>query len=297
MISTKTLVLLVCSVVLALTPVEAQDQSGPVKLVSALRRKPNMTRKEFLDYHFQEHGKISDYGTLDEKPLKYRQYHIFDSAFGERAAVNKNQAWFWRDDVTELYFNNVTHLLDVFNSDHVTTVVEPDGNNFNDFETNIPWFGYESVVPINTTAAAVYPVGDDLEENGRHVALYFVSSSSNSTNLTTAFREEIEAHAQSDARALVVGTSSVSSEFNLTAYFGGADMPKYSTIFTIALESAASTAAIRKAQTAFVARSPEVNTSESFIVFAKMGLVLDYDGVEIPFDGERQPHMNDLSAW
>lgn len=31
-----------------------------VKQVVAIRRKPDMTRKEFLDHHYQVHGSISD---------------------------------------------------------------------------------------------------------------------------------------------------------------------------------------------------------------------------------------------
>lgn len=72
-------------------------------------------------------------------------------------------------------------------------------------------------------------------------------------------------------------------------------MPKYSTIFTVSLTSAASIAAIRTAQKAFLARAPEVNTSESFVVFAKQGLVLDA-GRGIPFAAARQPRMADLSS-
>ena len=40
-----------------------------LKQIACLRRKSNLTRKEFFDYHFQVHGSISDEPTdVDQKP-------------------------------------------------------------------------------------------------------------------------------------------------------------------------------------------------------------------------------------
>lgn len=40
-----------------------------IKQVVSIRRKPDMTRKEFLDHHFRIHGFISDEpGDPDHKP-------------------------------------------------------------------------------------------------------------------------------------------------------------------------------------------------------------------------------------
>ncbi|GMF12516.1 unnamed protein product [Phytophthora lilii] len=290
------------------TPLADQDL---VKVVTLLRRKPNMTRKEFLDYHFQEHGSISDVpDSLNEKPYKYRQYHIFDSAFGERPAtsanetVNRNHAWVGRDDATELYFQNMTQLQSVFSSEYVRTKIGTDGANFSDLETAIPWIGRETPIPINTTLSAPPTAESDLNSNTL-AALYFVSvanvTSDFANNLTTVFREEVERHAVDDASALVVNKSPDAMEspeeelkdFDLVAYFGGANMPKYALYFEVLLKNKSSVAAIRKAQLAFEARAEDlgIDRSESIITFAKQALVLE---VGIPFDSDRQPRMDDL---
>ncbi|GMF13222.1 unnamed protein product [Phytophthora lilii] len=164
------------------------DDQEFVKLVTFLRRKPNMTRKEFMDYHFQQHGKLSDSPeSLDEKPQKYRQYHIFDSAFGERPASNtsqtpnRNYAW-----------------------------VGPDPLNFSDVEVAITWIGREMYVPINTTLAA--PIVTDSDLDSKTLAgLYFVSvanvTSDVANQLTAFFREEVERHATNDVSVLIVNKS------------------------------------------------------------------------------------------
>lgn len=282
-----------------------------IKIVCILRRKPNMTRKEFLDYHFQKHGEISDSPeSLDDKPHKYRQYHIFDSAFGERPVSetshvpNRNHVWVGRDDATELYFRDMVHLQSVFLSEHVRTTVGPDGLNFSDLETAISWLGRETPIPINSRVPAVDTTKSDLDSN-TVVALYFISvrnaDSELAKKLTAIFREEIEAHAADEASALVVSLSPPVMEnaedsllnFNVANYFGGATMPKFPLYFKVTLKSKSSVAAIRKAQFAFEARAGVLGLvpSDSIIAFAKQALVLD---VGVPFDGARQPRMDDL---
>jgi hypothetical protein len=282
-----------------------------IKIVSILRRKPNMTRKEYLDYHFQKHGKISDSPeSLDDKPHKYRQYHIFDSAFGERPASetshvpNRNHAWVGRDDATELYFRDMAHIQSVFSSEHVRTTVGPDGLNFSDLETAVAWIGHETPIPINSTVPAAVTAKSDLDSNTL-VALYFISirnaDSELAKKLTAIFREEIEAHAADEALTLVVSLSPSVMEsaeesllgFDLTSYFGGSAMPKFPLYFKVTLKSKSSVAAIRKAQLAFETRAEALGLipSDSIIAFAKQALVLD---VGVPFDGDRQPRMDDL---
>lgn len=281
-----------------------------VKVVCILRRKPNMTRKEFLDYHFQVHGKISDApASRDDKPHKYRQYHVFDSAFGERPATevcklpNRNHAWVGRDDVAELYFRDMDHLRSVFSSEHVRTTVGPDGLNFSDLDTSIPWIGREVSVPIKTALSSLGAASDF--DSNTAVALYFVSArnadSNSAETLTSAFRDEIETHAANDARSLTVNKSPAvlaSAEdslkaFDPNAYFGGSEMPSYPIFFKVVMKSNSSAGAIRRAQRAFEARAKDLglDPSESFITFAKQALVSD---VGVPFDGARQPRMDDL---
>ncbi|GMG16802.1 unnamed protein product [Phytophthora fragariaefolia] len=264
-----------------------------------------MTRQEFLDHHFQVHGQMSDVGDSPElKPHRYRQYHIFDCAFGaprsvdgQRGLPNRNHAWFWRDDITELYFRDMAHLQSVFSSEHVRKVVGPDGLNFSDMGTSIPWIGREAQVHV----ANAEPGESDV------VAFYFVSlnegTGDNVDGLVAAFREEVETHAASQVLGLIANkapsvlpqdaTNDALLSFPLTDYFGGKTMPSYALYFKLTLKSAASATAVRKVQHAFEARAEVlgVDTSESIIAFAKEGLVLD---INTPFDGARQPIMPEL---
>lgn len=46
-----------------------------IKQVVAIRRKPDMTRKEFLDHHFRIHGAISDEPkNANHKPQSVKAY-------------------------------------------------------------------------------------------------------------------------------------------------------------------------------------------------------------------------------
>ncbi|CAI7667536.1 unnamed protein product [Penicillium manginii] len=115
-----------------------------IKRIVAIRRKPDMTRKEFLIHHFQVHGKISD-------SPKYIQIHLLDGAFGGRPdALNANQPWFGRDDITELYYSDWAHLKSVFTSEHVKTQVGPDALNFSDMEAQLPMMACEKSLPLRT---------------------------------------------------------------------------------------------------------------------------------------------------
>ncbi|EXL66009.1 hypothetical protein FOPG_17797 [Fusarium oxysporum f. sp. conglutinans race 2 54008] len=106
-----------------------------MKQIAAGRRKPNLTRKEFLDHRFRIHGQIADAPEdKDLKPHKYIQTQAFDSVFGQRESgpVNTNQHWSGHDYTTELFFRDWDHVLNCFSSDYVNDNVAPDGLLFAD---------------------------------------------------------------------------------------------------------------------------------------------------------------------
>lgn len=284
------------------------SNDSAIKQIACGRRKPNMTRSEYFTYRFQTHGAISDapeepkekpafvsqtpshlqYTTLiidNLRTRKYVQTQIFDSAFGPRAngPLNANHAWCGRDDVTELFFNDIGHLKSTFSSDWVKQKVGPDGPFFADFETTMVLLARESPLqlPFVTTPAP----GAEENTHDNPVAMYFVSTPTNEREgaelektASPALVAELRRHAAGDVTGLVVNVGTLSEEFDLNAYFGGASMPQFALVYKILLKSPRSVAAVRKAQVAFeeeMGTRGQVDASESFIVFGKEALVLD----------------------
>ncbi|KAJ5767992.1 hypothetical protein N7533_000575 [Penicillium manginii] len=71
--------------------------------------------------------------SVKEKSIKRIVIHLFDGAFGGQPdALNANQPWFGRDDITELYYRDWVHLKSVFTSENVKTQVGPDALSFSD---------------------------------------------------------------------------------------------------------------------------------------------------------------------
>ncbi|OQV11151.1 EthD domain-containing protein [Cladophialophora immunda] len=233
---------------------------GPgVKQIVAIRRKPNLTRKEYLDYHFRIHGAITD-GTenKDDKPHKYIQTHVFDSVFGPRQGgpVNANQPWHGRDDTTEIYFRDWEHVLRCFTSDHVKDKVGPDGANFADYEANIVLMAREKDVHVPTRLASRRE-NTGVDEADATVALYFIS-------------------------------------FDLSSYFGGQGMPRYCLVYKVFLKDRASVPIFRRSQHVFEASAKEhVDLHTCFVLFAQEVLVMDMSK-DIRFALDRQPDFPDL---
>ncbi|KAJ4362826.1 hypothetical protein N0V95_001200 [Ascochyta clinopodiicola] len=265
-------------------------QSTPqLKQIACLRRKSNLTRKEFFDYHFQVHGSISDTpSSPDEKPHKYTQTHFFDAAFGERphsTAGTGNHPWTGRDDMTELYFRDWDHLKSCFGSEHVRKTIGPDGVNFNDLETAIPLMAIEKPLPFKSTVAPSLTS----KEGYRTVAVLFLASPSpdSEAQLEEAFSpkliEALQTHAADEVYGLQANVGIPSSQFDIRAYFGGRNMPEYPVTYQIFMKDAGSVAAVRKAQKAFVeAVGGRADESNTFIAFGKEGVVLDVgNGVKV----------------
>ncbi|KZM22223.1 uncharacterized protein EKO05_0002069 [Ascochyta rabiei] len=273
-------------------------QSTPqLKQIACLRRKSNLTRKEFFDYHFQVHGSLSDTpSSPDEKPHKYTQTHFFDAAFGERpnsVAGTGNHGWTGRDDMTELYFRDWDHLKACFGSEHVRKTIGPDGANFNDLETAIPLMAIEKPLQFKSAVSSSLVS----QEGYRTVAVLFLASTSTESEaqLEEVFSpkliEALQTHAADEVYGLQANVGIPSSQFDIRAYFGGKNMPEYPVTYQIFIKDAGSVAAVRKAQKAFVkALGDQVDESNTFIAFGKEGIILDV-GNSVKFDSGRQPQL------
>ncbi|KAJ4356860.1 uncharacterized protein N0V89_004897 [Didymosphaeria variabile] len=269
----------------------SSHKTSHLKQIACLRRKANLTRKEFFDHHFQIHGAISDKpNSPNEKPHKYIQVHFFDTAFGERPGGvlgTSNHPWTGRDDMTELYFRNWDHIKACFGSDHVHHVVGPDGLNFNDLETAIPLMAEEKPLKFNGSLSGASVKA----EGSRTVAVLYlavpVSAQDREERLerifSPALTKALLTHASNEVYGLLANISIPSEQFDIRAYFGGKNMPEYPVTYKIFIKDAGSVSAVRKAQKAFIESVGEkVDDSNTFIAFGVEGMVLDVgNGVKV----------------
>ncbi|MFE7277340.1 EthD domain-containing protein [Streptomyces sp. NPDC057623] len=100
-----------------------------IKLVAVLRRRPDMTHAEYADYIRDVHGDLARAKRLTTR--KYLQNHVFDSAYGATGDIGYQLTW-PRDSVTELYFDDLPSMGQVFADPYTRDVVGPDGANFSD---------------------------------------------------------------------------------------------------------------------------------------------------------------------
>jgi hypothetical protein len=215
------------------------------------------------------------------------QVHVQDGAYGARGSSDLppghgNWIWAQRDDVTELYFRDWAHLSAVFGSEHVKTVVGPDGLNFSDIETPITMLVDEKRVHF----------GDDEASKGhsRAVAMYTVTSSDASkapadveAEITPQLVKHLAKQADRGITGLLVNTRVDSDRFDLRKYFGGQSMPTLTLVYKIIMTdlSDSSQAAVRSAQIAFEnGAGSEIDPSLSMILFGKEGLILA-DGIPV----------------
>ncbi|HEX8415117.1 MAG TPA: EthD domain-containing protein [Sphingomicrobium sp.] len=113
------------------------------KVIAAVRRRPGMTHAEFIRYIVDVHAPLS---VADPNLLqRYVQNHVFDGAFGSTGDA-AHQATFHRDSVTELFYASFEEMGRGFASEHVRSVIAPDGANFADLATSETMVTWESVV-------------------------------------------------------------------------------------------------------------------------------------------------------
>lgn len=184
-----------------------------------------------------------------------------------------------RDDVTELIFRDWEHLKSCMSSDYVKEKVGPDGALFADFETAIALLAWEKPLQLNASARMNKPEGAGV------VAMLFISAPGNSPDgatlektLSPLLITALEKHAAGQVSGLIANIGIASSEFDLTKYFGGSDMPKYALVYKILIQDSSSVTSVRKAQAEFNRLAGEgTDQNASYIVFGVEGLVLDVE--------------------
>jgi hypothetical protein len=250
-----------------------------VKQVATIRRRANMTRREFHDYHFQVHGALSTGPTLEETPGAYYQTHFFDSAY--QSSSSKEPGYFGHDDMTELYYKDLAHVGHVFGSEYVKTKVGPDGRNFSDMASAMSMFSREEIihgpadVPGEGLVAKYHIQGNGQPDDG--------------TSLASDLRSSIVSNFAPLAKGITLDIR-VPDTLDILKYFGVQAAPNMSLIVTVYLKDREnSITAFRRAQREFEDNVGEKTVKDvAFVCFGKRALVFDHTR-NIPFDRSRQP--------
>jgi hypothetical protein len=100
-----------------------------INLMSVIRRKPGMTRGEYLDYLQHVHGAVAAARPLGVQV--YVQNHVLDGAYGSQND-REYALEFGRDSVTELCFDDFESLASTMADPYVRLRIGPDGVNFSD---------------------------------------------------------------------------------------------------------------------------------------------------------------------
>jgi hypothetical protein len=278
--------------------------SAPIKQLAVIRRRSGQTVKEFLDYHYQQHGAISRAPKPEETPQLYFQTHFFDTAYNNSG--NAQPAWTGHNDSTELWFENEEHmstqqnhhltlllianntLLDrVFGSDHVRNTVGPDGSKFNDFVSCIAMFAQEETLS-----------GSPVEQEPSVqmiVATYYVqarddaNAEANATMAKGLNPEIVKAFGTIGTK--IVANIALPDPGNRLKYFQGVEAPVYSAAYQVCLSSVDQIPAFREAQRKLEKVSGKlVKTETAFVTFGVRSVVFDQTH-NVVFDGSRQPRL------
>ncbi|KAJ5564294.1 hypothetical protein N7513_000536 [Penicillium frequentans] len=242
---------------------------SPIKQISCNRRKPHLTHQAFLDYHFQKHGALADEpDEPDFKPKRYTQTHIFDAVFGARpnGPLNANHSWVGRDDVTELFFRDASHLQVCMTSKFVAERVGPDAVCFADFETAISIMARERSLKIAEASKA--------PNEGELSTLLFLSPRDNNPNGDGI--KKIVSPMLLSLLQKFAGNRIRSATVNVGVEIPGLDPREY---FARKVEAALQDSI-----------SEQINWNTSFTVFGYEAIVFDQEK-GIPFDGQRQPQL------
>jgi hypothetical protein len=243
-----------------------------IKIVAPVRRRPGMTHLEFCEYIETVHG-----GLARANPTglsRYVQNHIFDSAFGADgddgyAIVTP------RDSVTELYFKDVTALMETFASPYTREVIGPDGKNFADESTTLNMIVRDREIPVSAKGETQIKIMHFLAAGPREVPDFADAWASCHTVSQTAPLIE------SVGRCVLSLPVSGGPVDALAAYFGGKGGPSYCGIASYWLRGEADIPLFRDYQRKMEGAGKAqgvLDPSASFVVFAREITIVDFTG-------------------
>lgn len=126
----------------------------PIKLMAASRRRPGLTRSDYLRYLEHIHGTIARRERF--KIVSYIQNHVIDGAFGVLSDSSHQQKVVDRDAVVELSFDNFRDMLATLEP-ATPSAASQDGKFFADESNNIIVMAEEEALAVPTPLATFNP--------------------------------------------------------------------------------------------------------------------------------------------
>lgn len=240
-----------------------------IKMLAAVRRKPGMTRAEFLKYIEHQHGNIARVKPLSVK--RYVQNHVIDCAFGVDSDVTYTKN-FHRDSITELFFDDMSGLIHTFSDPYTQQTVGPDAKNFADLSNQAAQL-MDEVETVHPSAAPLkYKVMIFLKKNPTvHLDAFFTAWDLAHDAIISRhpdFQSVLHWHVRS--RYLPEGD-------RVTAYFGP-DITVYEGACSMWFKNESDLSSFRQYQhSLFQQLSNEeiIVSSESFFVYVKEVVIMD----------------------
>ncbi len=241
-----------------------------ITLMSAIRRRPGLSRAEFVAYLRDVHGAIAV-----KEPLqlwRYVQNHVTDAVAGVRGDERYGVAPD-RDNVTELVFEDFPALGATMGAAYSRDIVGPDGANFSDLSTAYAVLVDHVEQPVPRPGPGAVKVFEWLHAaDGVQLAEF--------GELLTAAHAEV-ARSGPDllgpVRALVHHRQ-LPQGAPLLQYFGGQGVHVYEGVLSLRLDDPAGALAVAQNYTAALAAAaprPFFDPSHSFTLVADEVVILD----------------------
>jgi uncharacterized protein (TIGR02118 family) len=242
-----------------------------IKMIAAAGRRPGMTHAEYIAYIRDIHAALARENPVTLK--RYRQNHVFDSAFGT-AAETTHRLCTNRDSVTELYWDSFESMGQTFAHPHTQQKVGPDGVNFADSRVSLSVIAAEEEVEVPNPGVGAVNVMQFLRMRADLGLTEFMErwrrahqgAVSGSDAVASAIRRCIH------SRQLPEGNS-------LLAYFGAEHNVPYEGVVSLWFDNEASIAAFRRYEQALLEINSRADSmffvpAESFFVYVREADVL-----------------------
>jgi len=86
-----------------------------IKLIMCLRRRPDLTREQFLDYWLNKHGPFFQENAATMRAKKYVQDHIIDTPLNDGMRSSRGMQPEY-DGVAEVWFESEQDLMEAMSS-------------------------------------------------------------------------------------------------------------------------------------------------------------------------------------
>ncbi len=256
----------------------------PIKLMAASRRRPGLTRAEYLRYIEHYHGTVARLERF--KIERYIQNHVIDGAFGVLTDTSHKNKATDREAVVELHFDTFRDMLDTLEPQGVEqSRANKDGRFFADEPTNIIVMAEETELPVPSPVPRFNPGLGEPNQGGVKVLQYIMRRPDVFPN--DYYRLWRQAHDEAMAKAPYAGEMfrrivvSKRSRVNdndaaARAHFRMVDPPVYDMVVSFWLDSMENAGAFRQYFEALLETPYEfADWSESFFLYVRPVRIID----------------------